>query len=144
MAATAWRIYERPFPDDTGSLLDLRLGKGIDFDIAFFEPILETAPDDVEVLKYLGYAYTRKGRYEKGLEVDKKLTALLPADSTAHYNLACSFALLNQKDQAFRCLEQAIGLGYADARTMEKDEDLTSLRGDARFQALLDALKRAR
>ena len=49
-------------------------------------------PDNVDALAELGHVYTRLGRLEAGLEVDRRLVRLIPHNPTAHYNMACSLA----------------------------------------------------
>ena len=74
--------------------------------------------------------------------MDKQLVAARPADPTAHYNLACRYALLQQPDLAFGSLRKAIELGYRDFRFMEEDRDLDSIRKDPRFRALVKEYRR--
>ena len=61
----------------------------------------------------------------------------LPENPTARYNLACSLALLDRKDEALAALTQAIELGYDDADHLAADEDFHLLREDERFLQLL-------
>ena len=53
------------------------------------------------------------------------------------YNLACSQALLGLHDEACSTLETAFELGYDDAPHLRDDDDLSSLHGLPRFEALL-------
>ena len=69
-----------------------------------------------------------------------KLTVIRPADPTAYYNLACSYALLSQLDNAFAALDRAVSLGYGDVAHMLKDSDLTSLRKDPRFRVFVSRI----
>ena len=109
----------------------------LDFEIAFYNGILERKPDYVDVLRVMGNHLTLKGRYAEGLAIDKRLVQLRPGDALAHYNLACSYALLNRGDQALRTLRQAVELGYRDFRYMREDRDLESIRRGPRFRQLL-------
>ncbi|MBM4055086.1 MAG: hypothetical protein FJ264_10555 [Planctomycetes bacterium] len=111
--------------------------EGEEFVIWFFEGILEKIPDYVECLMYLGNAYTEMGMHEKGLRIDQKLSRLRKDDPVVHYNLACSYALLDNIEAAFAALEKAIELGYKDAHHMKHDKDLDVLREDARFKKLM-------
>jgi tetratricopeptide (TPR) repeat protein len=108
-----------------------------DFEICFYERLLEKTPGFYQVLMALGEAYSRQGLYEKGLEADLKLVKLRPLDELVHYNLACDYALLQDSDTALKSLEKAIVLGYRDFRYMKQDKDLASLREDPRFQRLI-------
>jgi hypothetical protein len=109
----------------------------LDFEIDFFGGILERKVDYVDVLRVMGNNLTLKGRYTQGLVIDKRLVQLRPKDPLAHYNLACSYALLKRPDQALRTLRLAVELGYRDFRYMKEDHDLDSIRHDPRFRQLL-------
>ena len=62
---------------------------------------------------------------------------LKPKDSLAHYNLACSYALLKQPDLALSTLRKALEFGYRDFRYIRQDRDLDPIRKDPRFKKLL-------
>src|SRR5947207_3157298 len=109
----------------------------VDFELDFFTRLLAAAPDFHEVLRAQASNLTLKGRLQDGLAVDKKLVALRPDDPTAHYNLACRYALLKQPDLALVTLRKAVDLGYRDLRYMQEDHDLDSIRKDPRFRQLL-------
>lgn len=109
----------------------------LDFEIAFFSGILERHPNHLDVLRVHGNNLTLRGRYVEGLQIDKRLVHLRPSDALAHYNLACSFALLRKKEQALKALRQAIELGYRDFRYIREDRDLDHIRKDPRFRQLL-------
>jgi tetratricopeptide (TPR) repeat protein len=109
----------------------------LDFEIEFFGAILERRPDYVDVLRVMGNNLTLKGRYAQGLQIDKRLIQLRPTDPLAHYNLACSFALLKKPEQSLKTLRRAVELGYRDFRYMREDRDLDSIRQDPRFRQLL-------
>jgi tetratricopeptide (TPR) repeat protein len=109
----------------------------LDFEIEFFGRILERNPDYVDVLRVMGNNLTLKGRYAQGLQIDKRLVQLRPNDPLAHYNLACSYALLRRPDLSLKTLRRAVELGYRDFRYMREDRDLESIRHDPRFRQLL-------
>jgi tetratricopeptide (TPR) repeat protein len=109
----------------------------LDFELDFFGAILERRPDYVDVLRVMGNNLTLKGRYAQGLQIDKRLVQLRPQDALAHYNLACSYALLRKPDLALKTLRRAVELGYRDFRYMREDRDLDSIRHDPRFRQIL-------
>lgn len=104
----------------------------------FLEKIMKRLPEDVDVLEALGDLYTRVGRYEDGLAVDRTLARIQPGDSNVWYNLGCSLALLNKRDEALKALRHAVELGYTDREWMCRDSDLKSLRDDGDFKTLLE------
>lgn len=112
------------------------------FEIKFFEKLIKTKPSFVEALTCLGDAYTKGGFYQEGLEVDLRLSKLLPDDPVVHYNLACSYSLLGKIDEALSILKRAILLGYDDFAYLTKDKDLENVRKDARFGKLMRKIHR--
>ena len=109
----------------------------LEFEIRFYERLLEEHPDFPEALAALGNAYTHSGSYQKGLAVDLKLTQLRPGDPIAWYNLACSYALTKQSDEALKMLSRAVELGYDDFSYLMKDPDLASVRRSPALKQLL-------
>lgn len=112
----------------------------LDFEIWFYEGVLSKSPDYVEVLQTLGNCYTARGYYEKGLWLDLKLSKLCPDDPVVFYNLACSYSLIGELDDAYKSLKQSIEVGYDDVQYLNTDPDLRNLRSDDRYQKLLDQL----
>ncbi|MEM9802734.1 MAG: hypothetical protein AAGA20_20580 [Planctomycetota bacterium] len=113
---------------------------GEEFLAAIYVAETERRPDNIAALAELGHVYTRLGRYEDGLAVDAKLVEMAPDDPTVRYNLACSQALVGRLDAALDTLGVAVDLGYDDVAFMRDDDDLASLRGDPRFEALVQRL----
>jgi tetratricopeptide (TPR) repeat protein len=109
----------------------------IEFELEFFADILNRLPDYVDVLRVMGNLLTLKGRYADGLQIDRRLVQLRPHDALAHYNLACSYALLKRPDLSLKNLRRAVELGYRDFRYMKEDHDLDSVRHDPRFRQLM-------
>ena len=112
----------------------------LDFEIWFYEGILEQCPDYPDVLGILAHAYTARGYYEKGLWTDLKLAKLCPGDPVVFYNLACSYSLLGELDDALNTLRKSVELGYDDAEHMNGDPDLRSVRSDDRYSEILELI----
>ena len=109
-------------------------------ELGFLEKVAGRLPEDIEVLQALAELYTKTGRYEEGLEIDRKLSQQLPNDDLVWYNLGCSCALTNRADDAFEALTNAVELGYSDYDWMKTDPDLNNLHADPRFESLLSWL----
>ena len=138
MAQQGKHSDEGPEPASTGGPLARATDQNqLDFELDFFNRILERYPDYVDVLRVQGNNLTLKGRYAEGMQIDKRLVQLRPHDPLAHYNLACSYALLKRPDQALKILRRAVELGYRDFRYMREDRDLDAIRHDPRFRQLL-------
>ncbi len=100
--------------------------------------ILNKRPYHFEALQSAASSLTCLGYYHDGLLYDKRLRELKASDALITYNLACSYALINDTDNALQTLEEAICLGYKDHEHMTKDPDLSSLKNDPRFSKLLE------
>lgn len=109
----------------------------LDFDIDFFERLLARSPQSIEPLRVLAELVSKKGQFQRAVELDRRLVHLLPDDFLARYNLACSLARAGRADEAIDALSRAILLGYDDLEHMESDPDLESLHGHPDFLALL-------
>jgi tetratricopeptide (TPR) repeat protein len=114
----------------------------LEFEVRFFEGIARRDPDFIEALQILGDAYTKTSQWEKGLQVDERLARLCPDSALVFYNLACSYSLLQQIDQAFAALDRAVKLGYSDTRWLNKDPDLEILRRDDRFERIRSGISK--
>lgn len=130
-----------PSPSEFDPALRQRIERaGAEFLAGFFETELQQKPGNLAALVELGHLYTRLGRIREGLQVDRELARRRPEDPTVRYNLACSLALNGEVEAAFLELEHALRCGYDDALHLAQDEDLSALRGDPRFEALLRRL----
>jgi len=109
-------------------------------ELAFLEALARRLPDDIDILKAMGDLYTQTGKYLEGLQTDLNLCRLSPDDAMVWYNLACSYALVDRKDEGIGAIERAVALGYEDYAWMSQDADLESLRNDPRFVAILQQL----
>ena len=114
-----------------------QLHHDIDFEIRFYEGILEKRRDFLQALIALGDLYTRKGQYEEGLVIDERLSRLRPEDPVILYNLACSYSLTSRVDEAYETIKRAIACGYDDFAHLCRDSDLTNLLADKRFKHYL-------
>ncbi len=113
----------------------------LDFELDFFEGILQRNPKFVDALRVHGNNLTLKGLFAEGLMVDRRIVELRPFDPLAHYNLACSFSLVGKIDYALGMLRKAVELGYNDFTYMRQDHDLDAVRSDPRFRQLLRELE---
>ncbi len=108
--------------------------------------------DTLESLWLLGTALVEMGRYEDAKKLYLDTIQKIRADNKDEareaalrlwYNLACHAAIAERRDEAFEYLDQAVEAGYTDAKHMRTDEDLKSLRNEARFDKLVAKAKAA-
>jgi tetratricopeptide (TPR) repeat protein len=129
------------WPEDEGSRDEA--AAAAEFAVAFCERVLAADPDYVEALSFLGNTYTQRGEHERGADLDRRLVRLRPFSARAHYNLACSYALLGRAEDAFAALDRAVECGFDDPEHFTKDPDLSSLHDDPRFKALHGRVREA-
>lgn len=106
--------------------------------IAAWKTLLDRQPDIAGAWFSLGYALHANGDLEEAVKVHKKAAQYDEFEGIATYNLGCAYALLGQKDRAFRALRAAHDAGFDIADAMPGDSDLDSLRDDSRYEDLLD------
>ena len=116
--------------------------RDLDTKIQFMEGIVQRDPDYVDALQLLGDHYAQRGRYQDGLKVDERLARLEPDNSLIFYNLACSYSLTDQFDQAMAALEKALKLGYHDFNWLARDPDLRKLRQQPAYRSIEDIIRR--
>ncbi|MBI3817656.1 MAG: hypothetical protein HY286_03110 [Planctomycetes bacterium] len=97
--------------------------------------------ENTSALIELAHVLTSLGRHDESLRADEKLARLQPDDPIIRYNLACSLALLDRRDEAFSELDKAIELGYHDVKSICRDKDLKTLREDPRFAEIIRRLR---
>ena len=116
----------------------------LDIKSGFMEGVVRRDPGYVEALQVLGDDYTKRGRYVAGLKVDEQLSHLRPDDPMVHYNLACSYSLTGNFNQAAAALGRALDLGFKDLKWLAKDPDLAALRDHPLYKNIRAKLRKIR
>src|SRR5205085_10856812 len=116
--------------------LSRRQQRDLDLEISFMQGVVHRDPKFVEALQVLGDDYTRRGKFQEGLRIDKKLALLRPEDPSMLYNLACSYSLTKRYDRAVAALSRAIEQGYRDFKWLVKDPYLHGLRRHPLFKKI--------
>jgi adenylate cyclase len=101
---------------------------------------LQLHPDDVRAV-YLGSsALYGLGENARALEWAERALSMDPEEAAVLYNVACTYAVLNETDKALNCLEKAFRLGFGHKEWIEKDPDFSSVREHPRFKRLMECL----
>lgn len=101
---------------------------------------LELHPDEPRAATMRAVSLCRLGDTAQGLDWARRALELDPADAGVRYNVACLYALEGLREEALTCLEDCVRLGFWNREWIRRDPDLASLRGDPRYEALLEAL----
>jgi adenylate cyclase len=101
---------------------------------------LELHPDDARALCLGAFAHAKVGNADTARDcADRALDADRNEPAVA-YNVACTYALLDDKNRALELLEQAVKMGFGYKAWMVNDNSLATLRDEPRFKALLEQL----
>ena len=83
-----------------------------------------------------GMRLHESGQHAEAIECWKKSIAADHAVGAATYNIACAHAMLGHAQEALDSLEKSVELGFDVSGYLDDDDDLASLRGNSRFEAL--------
>jgi TolB-like protein/Flp pilus assembly protein TadD len=101
---------------------------------------MDLNPDDPRAATMRAVSLCRLGRLEEGKEWAERALVIDPTDAGVRYNVACLFALENEPDRAIDCLEEAIASGFGNREWIRQDPDLAALRGNSRFQEMVEGM----
>ena len=104
--------------------------------VKMYEKILTENPEMGKAWFNLGFSYYSLNEYDKAIDAYKKANDLEYNLPGTRYNLACAYALLDDKNMALSWLTQSIAAGFRQIQLLHSDPDLKNLRQDARFQEL--------
>ena len=133
-------------PDAARAALTHVFGYEFDEAAALYKRLVDFDPNDEAAKRALASARARGGLAALAAKdypgAIARLEAALPgtadaARGTVLFNLACANAVSGKTDEALRRLEEAVAAGFGPRAAIEGDEDLASLRADARFAAIL-------
>lgn len=84
-----------------------------------------------------GYSLHQSGHYVEAIDAYSHAIGLGHRQATCMYNVACSYSLLNDKENALFWLDRALGGGFDRVDLLKEDSDLDPLRSDARFKDIV-------
>jgi Flp pilus assembly protein TadD len=84
-----------------------------------------------------GYSLHQADHYIEAIEAFSHSIGLGYRQATSMYNVACGYALLNDKDNALFWLNRSLAAGFDRADLLRDDSDLDPLRSDPRFKEIV-------
>jgi tetratricopeptide (TPR) repeat protein len=106
-----------------------------------YEAITKAEPNNGAAHSQLGSALLLMGNYSEAAQALRRAVEIT-ASPVAMYNLACSYARLNDRDKSFDWLNKSVKAGFTSASQLTNDPDLASLREDARFKEVMELIDR--
>ncbi|HVS64944.1 MAG TPA: protein kinase [Thermoanaerobaculia bacterium] len=103
------------------------------------ETHLREVPEDARARILLANEYANEGRGDDAMREADLAMLLRPSEATIHYNAACTFCALNEKEKAMDALRNAWRNGFKDSDWARRDTDLALLHGEAEFDELYPA-----
>ena len=104
---------------------------------ATFRAVLQRDSNNEEAIVSVALMVHRQHRYAEAFEWHHRTSHTKKYSAIGHYNLACYYALHDQRDNALESLATAVELGLfylLTPETIEQDSDLNSIRNEKRFQ----------
>jgi eukaryotic-like serine/threonine-protein kinase len=108
---------------------------------AAVERRLRHDPDDARALSLGAGVHAQLGEREAALRCADRALQLYPDELSHLYNAACAYVKLGEKELALDTLARAFAGGRGSRRWVENDRDFEPLRGEPRFEALLQGLR---
>jgi tetratricopeptide (TPR) repeat protein len=100
-----------------------------------YDEITREQPSNAMAWTRLGLSLHSLGKYDRAVEAFQKAVAIGNGPFPM-FNMARSYARLGDKDRAFEWLDKALNAGFPQAARVDTDADLSSLRGDPRFEGV--------
>jgi Flp pilus assembly protein TadD len=108
--------------------------------IAELQRVLDRGQQDPNIRGVLAYAYAIAGKKGEARKVLDELKAIAPGRSSFAYPVACIYAALGDKDQAFAWLRKACDEHAAAIVWIKVDPMMDNLRSDPRFSQVLKVM----
>jgi putative intracellular protease/amidase len=108
-----------------------------------FRDLTAKSPDDGYLWGRLAYVLHAGGQLDPAIDANlRALRATGPKSvrAGALYDLACLYTVKGRTDDALRSLEEAVGAGFDNRRSLLVDPELEALRMEERFKKLVAAL----
>lgn len=99
---------------------------------------LENTPEKYDCVHY---AYQGLGLNDKAIAAMDSIIAREDDRAGSYYDAACLYSRMKDKNNALRCLEKSLELGYMRFAHIERDFDMDFLREMPEFKRLLEKFK---
>jgi len=111
--------------------------------VEVYQKVLELEPKNGMAHSRLGYMLTGLGHYDRARKHFEVEIALGHNPETATYNLACASALSGDGKAALGHLQRSVRRGFVNAKLMQSDTDLASIRESEAFEKSLELCQKS-
>jgi len=101
-------------------------------------PVRRQRPDNFKVYKSSGIENFRNYRYEAAADDFELALEINPNDTAIHFNLACTYSILEDAGPAFYHLEEAVNLGFDQFEKIHTHDALAFLRAQPEFDDFVE------
>jgi tetratricopeptide (TPR) repeat protein len=106
-----------------------------------YDELTKANPQNGRYWYRLGVAEQAQQQHERALAAFTQAKSHGAPLAMVAYNLACVYATMDRRDEAFAGLKEALQAGFAQPEQMNSDADLATVRSDERFPSLLEQAK---
>lgn len=106
--------------------------------IVLYESFVKSEPNNGRAWFNLGYALHYSREHTRAVAAFEHSLGLGYHKPVSTYNIACAYAMLNQREAAFEWLDRAIQAGFDSYGDLSWDRDLDNLRADPRFKRFIE------
>lgn len=99
----------------------------LDFEVRVLRQVNSVRKGDPYIMSLLSEKLCKLKRHKEAFEIDQRLVSRFPNDPVFRYNLACSYAQLEDFESALSELDLALKYGFSDIDYVFKDSDLKKL-----------------
>lgn len=118
----------------------LRQNENFDEALRAYQHALALDPSDLITLLGIAWCNKRIDRLDDAIAVMHRAYDAAPNEAVVLYNLACYYALADNKVDALSWLGRALRLDAGLAREIPEETDFDSLRNDEDFRFIVDAV----
>ena len=104
--------------------------------VQVLESHLAKIPEDARARVLLSNDYACLNRVEEATREANLAMSLRPNDAIVMYNIACTFCMMDKKEEALSAIRKAYDNGFRDAEWTRRDPDLALLHGDPDFERM--------
>lgn len=102
------------------------------------KPVRRQRPDSFKTYKSSGIENFRNYQYEAAADDFELALEIKPDDAAIHFNLACTYSILEDPGPAFYHLEEAVNLGFDKFEKIHTHDALAFLRAQPEFDAFVN------